>query len=208
MRIIMTHYRNCGKPGFSINGGLFVSVLTISSAVAISISLTAQPLEFGPSGSSERRISPDGSKVLYGVPARKGSNEPPQLWLEDRSTHQRTKLFDILRNLSAGWSPDGRAFYVNDNNGSDVEDAYLYNARTLERFNVGAYIQAADPEGRRFANGHVYYEVQRWLGPEEVLVRFFGHTDEAPVLDFDFRYRVSRNGEVKRLSERVKAVKD
>jgi hypothetical protein len=166
----------------------------------------ARELNFGPSGSDKRLASPDGSKILYGVPFNKTRNAPPQLWIEDTRTHKRTKLFDILRDLSAGWSPDGAAFYVNDFQGSDETDAYLYDATTLERLDLDARIQASDPASRRFA--HTYYEVTRWVGNQEVAVRFHGHTDEPPVTDFEFRYRVSRAGVVKQLSHQTAPVKD
>jgi hypothetical protein len=168
----------------------------------------ARELDFGPLGSDERLASPDGSKILYGVRSNKSGNAPPQLWIEDIRTHKRTKLFDILRDLSAGWSPDGAAFYVNDFQGSDEEDAYLYDAATLQRLDLEARIQAADPASRRFAKGHAYYEVTHWLGNQEVAVRFYGHTDEPPVTDFEFRYRVSRAGVVKQFSQHTAPVKD
>lgn len=183
--------------------------LSCLGAIALAAMMaSARQLDFGPLGSNERLASPDGSKILYGVPHDKSRNAPPQLWIEDTRTHQRTKLFDILRDLSAGWSPDGAAFYVNDFQGSDEADAYLYDAATLERLDLDARIQAADPDSRRFANGHTYCEVTRWVGRQEVAVRFHGHTDEPPVTDFEFRYRVSRAGVVRQLSHQTAPVKD
>jgi hypothetical protein len=157
-----------------------------------------------PWGPTKRLPSPDGTLALY----EKASDNAPQLWIEDTRTHRRTKLFDIPSTLSAAWSADGSAFYVNDHEGSDEEQAYIYDAATLKRVDIGARIQAEDAKSRPFTKGHAYFHVERWEGNQEVTVRFFGHTDEPPVTDFDFRYRVGRTGTVKKLSQRTAPVKD
>ena len=156
-----------------------------------------------PGGPMKRLPSPDGTFVLYG---RTGVNVP-QLWIEDTRTHRRTKLFDIASTLTAGWSTDSAAFYVNDHLASDQEQAYIYDAATLKRLKVGARILAEDAKSRPFSKGHAYFQIERWEGNQEVAVRFFGHTDEPPVTDFDFRYRVSRTGAVKKLSQHTAPVK-
>jgi hypothetical protein len=157
-----------------------------------------------PWGPMKRLPSPDGTLILY----EKTGVDEPQLWIEDTRMHRRTKLFDIASTLTAGWSSDGSAFYVNDHSGSDEEQAYIYDAATLKRVNLGAGILAADVKSRPFSKGHAYFEVQRWEGNQEVAVRFFGHTDEPPVMHFDFHYRVSRTGAVQKLSQHIAPVKD
>jgi hypothetical protein len=157
-----------------------------------------------PWGPAKRLPSPDGTFVLYG----KTSVNDPQLWIEDTRTQRRTKLFDIASTLTAGWSADSTAFYVNDHSGSDEEQAYIYNAATLKRVDLGARILAADAKSRQFSVGHAYFEVQHWTDNQEVGVRFFGHTDEPPVTHFEFRYRVSRTGAVKKLAQHTTPVKD
>lgn len=87
--------------------------------------------------------------------------------------------------------------------GSDEEEACIYDAATLQRLDIGARIQAEDPQSRPFANGHAYYRVTRWEGNEAMAVSFFGHTDDAPVQCFTFRYRVTKRGAVTKLSQRV-----
>jgi hypothetical protein len=146
-----------------------------------------------PSATVQRLPWPDGSKVLFGVPHQPGKNDGPQLWIEDTSTHRRTKLFAIGSTLSAGWSPDGSAFYVNDRLASDTERAYFYDAATLKRVDIAARILAEDPASRRFAGDHAYFEVTRWDRPQQAAVSFFGHTS-GPVVCFQFRYRVKLTG--------------
>ena len=175
--------------------------------VATALIALAGEIQLGPSGPGKHLASPDGSKVLYEVPYHEGANNSRELWLEDERTHKRTKLLDIRRTGSAEWSPDGAVFYVNDDWVSDQEDAYIYDSATLARLKIGDLIQARDPASRPFALGHRYYQITRWIAPNEVVVRFFGHTDQPPVRNFEFRYRVSRAGAVKKLSERVTPVK-
>lgn len=159
----------------------------------VAVLASAQELDL-PWGPVKRLVSPDRSKTLYGR---------QQLWIEDTRSHKRTKLFDIPSTQSAAWSADGSAFYVNDHRASDEELAYIYDAATLERIDIAGRIQAEDPKSLRFADGHAYFRVTRWEGTEYVAVSFFGHTDEAPVMCFGFRYRISRDGVVKKLSQHV-----
>ena len=84
----------------------------------------------------------------------KAGNNAPELWIENARTHRRTKLFDIGGTVSAAWSADGSAFYVNDHWASDRERAYIYDAATLKRTSIADRILAQDPRSRRFAAGH------------------------------------------------------
>lgn len=159
-----------------------------------------------PQGPVTRLASPDGSKILYGVPCQKSNSGGPQLWIEDARTHRRTKLFDVGGTLSAVWCADGSAFYVNDRWASDRERAYIYDATTLQRLDIADRIWVQDRATRPFQAGHTYVAIEHWDGTEEVAVKFSGHTDEPPVMNFDFRYRVSRRGAVKKLSQHVAPV--
>jgi hypothetical protein len=154
-----------------------------------------------PGGPVKRLASPDGSKILYSVPYEK-SGTVPQLWIEDKSAQRRTKLFDIASTLSAAWSADGSAFYVNDHSASDTERAYIYDSATLKRLDIAARILAQDAASRPLANDHAYFEVSGWEGTQDVAVAFFGHTTR-PVVCFHFRYDISRAGVVKKRSQRA-----
>src|ERR1022692_1871643 len=81
-----------------------------------------------PSGPVTRLSSPDGSRILYGVPYQSGTNDGPQLWIEDTRTHQRKMLLSIGSTLSAVWSPDGTSFSVQDHWASDSARSYIYDA--------------------------------------------------------------------------------
>ena len=156
-----------------------------------------------PFGSITRLASPNGSLILYGVPFQKGVNEGPQLWLEDGRTHQRQKLLDISDGVSAGWSPDGTKFYVQDHSSSSSTESYIYDARSLKRVDLGAMIRKSDSSISRFASGHAYLDMERWEDPQTVIVHFYGHTDTPPVVSFDLRYRVKLSGITTKLEQHM-----
>jgi hypothetical protein len=156
-----------------------------------------------PSGPVTRLSSPDGSRILYGVPYQSGTNDGPRLWIEDTRTHQRKMLLSIGSTLSAVWSPDGTSFSVQDHWASDSARSYIYDADTLQRLDLGRRILTVDQSGERFADGHAYFDFERWEDAQQVIVHFHGHTDQPPVVCFDFQYRVSRSGAVVKLSQRV-----
>jgi hypothetical protein len=156
-----------------------------------------------PWGPVTELASPDGSRILYGVPYQNGVNDGPQLWIEDRRTHQRQMLLSIRSTLSAVWAANGSAFSVNDHWASDSARGYIYDANTLQRLDLAGCILAADPSVDRLASGHAYFDVERWETSQQVIVHLHGHTDQPPVVCFNFRYRVSRLGAVEKLSKRV-----
>lgn len=174
--------------------------LSFVSLVAGQATLPALDLPFGP---VTRLASPDGSRILYGVPYQSGVNQGPQLWIEDARSHQRQKLLDISDGVSAGWSADGDRFYVQDHSSSSSTESYIYDARSLKRVDLGALVRKSDPGIGRFAAGHAYFDVDRWEGPTAVIVHFYGHTDEPPVVCFDLHYRVSLTGDVVKLEQRT-----
>ena len=180
-------------------------VLTIIAALAAAQEnrTTTLPELHLPYGPVTRLASPDGSRILYGVPYQSGINDGPQRWIEDRRTHRRNILLRIGGTLSAVWSPDGSAFSVQNHFASDSSRIYIYDANALRRLDAAGRIQVVDPGMQRFASGHAYFELERWESAQNVIVRLHGHTDQPPVVCFDLRYRVSRTGAVAKLSQRV-----
>ncbi len=165
---------------------------------------------------SERIVSPDRAWAIL------GSDTAHQLWLEDTRTHRRRTVLDdvTIATMSVSWAPDSSAFAVSDRYASDVEVAYIYDVRTLERVDVRARILAAYPGTARFVPGpeaapHSYCGVVRWLDAGHVKVRLNGHTDGVRVGStirpgdcFDLRFRVGRDGSVRELSRKVLPVSD
>jgi hypothetical protein len=48
-----------------------------------------------------------------------------------------------------------------------------------------------------------YFDMERWENPEAVIVHFYGHTDEPPVVCFDLRYQVKLGGTATRLYQNL-----
>jgi hypothetical protein len=195
--------RNYLSPGQLLRCLAACVAMIAALAVAQEKRPTALPELSLPYGPITRLASPDGSHILYGVPYQSGVDDGPQLWIEDTRTQQREMLLSIAGTLSAVWSPDGSAFSVEDHGASDSARAYLYDARTLQRLDLASRILAVDPGAERFTDAHKYWGLERWESAQQVIVRFHGHTDQPPVVCFNFRYRVSRAGSVEKLSQRV-----
>jgi hypothetical protein len=159
--------------------------------------------------SPDRRYALVGTTVRTDLPTVKCPacySLEAKLWLENTSSHARTLLLSPGSSASAGWSPDGSAFFVNDREGSNQESAYIYLTESLKKLDLDDRILAVDPGAERFVQGHAYFEVNRWQGNGAVEVWLSGHTDEAPVQCFLLRYRVSRSGIAEKLSEDVRPV--
>jgi hypothetical protein len=161
-----------------------------------------------PFGKKDRLPSPDGRYVLFGRTQNETKSGTPELWFEEPGLSKRVRLLELGGTARAAWSPDGTAFYVNDRWVSDRERSYLYDAASLDRTDLGKAILANDDRAARLATGHAYIGAGQWKDSQTVLVRFHGHTDEAPVVCFDLRYDVGRNGSVKKLAEHIAPVTD
>ena len=156
-----------------------------------------------------RLVSPNGAYALAGVAGRS------ELLLEDERTRERTRVMGItVETMTVAWSPDSAAFLVNDRYASDVECAYIYDTKTLERVDLGRLVENSiigqEPKAARFlwdinTGIHSYFDAMRWLDAQHVELRLFGHTngspDAIPGECFDLRYRISRDGVVEKLSE-------
>ena len=156
-----------------------------------------------PYGPQRSLVSPNGAYALFGV--------QNALWMEDRRTHERRMVLTAtVQTLTLAWSPDSAAFAVNDRALSDVENAYIFDVKTLDRVNLTARITAAAAGFLKDRNGHSYFHVKRWLDARHVEVALYGHT--IAVVNgtafeggdcFELLYRVSRDGEVEKLGQRV-----
>lgn len=166
-----------------------------------------------PFGPAKALVSPDRRQGLF------GSEDGRQLWAEDRRTHERRPVLNVtIRTLTLAWSPDSSAFIVNDRVVSDVEYAYIYDVKTLQRLDLRSLIISADPATTPFLPGtntapHSYCHAIRWLDAHRAELQLHGHTAGVrqgnrirPADCFDFRYSVGRDGVVKKLSEHVSPV--
>ncbi len=163
-----------------------------------------------PFGAANPLVSPDGAYHLFGE--QSSVAERNVLWLEDRRTHgRRLVLHATVQTLTLAWSPDSAAFIVNDRAVSDVENAYIFDAKTLHRVELNGRIAAAvEPGNRRFLKSrqgqmHSYFHATRWLDASHVEAVLFGHTDTIGSECFNLRFRIGKDGTTEKLSQRVAA---
>jgi len=163
-----------------------------------------------PYGPRHQLVSPNGAYALFGI--QSPVNKENALWLEDRKTHQRKMVFPVtVQTLTVAWSPDSAAFIANDRAASDVENAYIFDVKTLDGLDLTSLITAnAEARFLKDQNQHSYFHAMRWLDARHVEVALYGHTDSVPKGTyvqsgdcFNLRYRVSRDGTVQKLSQRV-----
>jgi len=118
--------------------------------------------------------------------------EDSHLWLVDLQTMQRKLLATRNSALAAGWSPDGRFFYVEDRVASSEQHLSIYTDSGALFLAVDEAILHADMQARElFHNSHAYFAAIDWLNREELQVRYFGHTDYYPSRCFDLKFRLS-----------------
>ncbi len=187
---------------------LFPFLLSIAALAFASVSSTrGRRLEL-PFGPIKSLSSPDGSHLLYGAAVAASPGRSAELWLKEVKTGRPQKILDVTRTLSAGWSPDGSFFFVQNNLGSNVTEAYLFETATLKCIDIGERISASDLKAKQLAAGHAYFNVMSWLDGRHLLIDLNGHTDVPPVECFDLRYQLGSDGTVVKLSERIAAIDD
>jgi hypothetical protein len=194
---------------------LVLSFLAISQAAGQQVSVPLKP----PFGIQNQLISPDEVYGLFG--------DHNALWLEDERTHEIRKVMDVtVQTMTLAWSPDSSAFIANDRALSDVENAYVYDAKKLDRIDLRRQVLAADhwaasrfTASANLAASHSYFHALRWLDARHIEMQLHGHTDGTlsgrpfrpghaedsirPGDCFDLRYRVGIDGVVQRLSQRI-----
>lgn len=125
--------------------------LVLASVVALS-----KPVRYAtrkkeivlPEAKVVRLLSPDGRHVLTASPmSAKGGMT---LALEDWKTGRSTVVKRYDRSLGVGWSPDGKAFFLNDAAGSNIEEAYVYRLGAVgDPLPLDDQILKSDPDASR-----------------------------------------------------------
>ena len=189
-----------------MRAGCFLAVIAISQVAGQPRSVYFKE----PYGPEHQLVSPNGAYALFGI--QSAINADNALWLEDRKTHQRKMVFPVtVQTLTVAWAPDSSAFIANDRAASDIENAYIFDVKTLDRLDLTNLITAnAEPRFRKEQNDHSYFHATRWLDARHVEVALYGHTGGVSKGThvqsgdcFNLRYRVSRDGAVQKLAQRV-----
>ena len=169
--------------------------------ITLSANLSAQT-RFANFPFAGHSTSPDGRFSLTSqCTAHTCEDRDRKLWLVDHRTRSRKMLLEIERNVRTGWSPVGHTFFLNDNLGCNIAEAYLYFPPQDHRLDLKEIIDSKFPDDRRFENdSHHYVNALYWVNQNSVLVKRFGHFDTAGAAGFTVCYRVSTSGGVARIS--------
>lgn len=133
--------------------------------------------------------SPNGRWLLIASPFSISGGET--LTLENKRTRQRTVIKHYDRDIDVGWSPDSTAFFLNDAEGSNVEDAYIYRPNSNTPLLLDDILLKNDVWASEIVADHTYFQVRRWLDPRTVVVEFCEHNSDATGYGgFDLMYRV------------------
>jgi hypothetical protein len=150
--------------------------------------------------------SPDRRWVLIVSPI---SEHAHALDLKDAGSGRETRVMVYDRGLRVEWSPDSKAFYMNDAYGSNQEDAYVYWIDRRKAMLLSDLILNKDPEARKLGADHQYFHAYRWVDASTVEVEYCGHTTGALFVQFDFLYRVGLGraaADIVRLSGKTRRV--
>ena len=155
---------------------------------------------------AKRSISPDGRFTLESRDCvnHDCKDTDRKLWLINNATKPRKLLLEIERNVRIGWAPSGSTFFLNDNLGSNVAEAYLYFPAEDRHVDIGESIDQEIPSDRHFvSDSHHYVNALYWIDETSFLVKRSGHFDTEGAQGFTVCYRVNISGKVKRLSQSV-----
>jgi hypothetical protein len=150
-------------------------------------------------------VSPDGRFEIQGQHCTAETVETCErkIWVVDRSTNDRSLLFEYNRTVRIGWAPAGNKLFLDNEQASNESFSYVYFLPSAKRLDIGAMIDKAYPRDRRFeADSHHYVNGIRWVSSRELMVKRFGHFDH-PVRGgngFTVCYLVRTSGAVKRLN--------
>jgi hypothetical protein len=164
-----------------------------------------------PSCQQVRIMAPNGNWALVSPPnpefcpkedKGKYADFEPKLFLMNESNHRKRLVMRYSSGGDVGWAPGSMAFFVNEQVGSNVGDAYIYGTASLKKLDLTDVIFRSDSAAAKFKIGHRYVRARKWIDDHSILVQFCGHTDESPVIQFDFRYRVTVTGQVQTLFQK------
>ena len=158
-----------------------------------------------------RVISPNGKWALVSTAnqefcskAEKKGNAvfERELFLVNESNQWKRVVMEYNSSGDVNWASDSSAFFVNDQVASNEGDAYIFSTASLSKLDLTEAIFRSDSSTAKVKYGHRYVIARKWMDNGAVLVQLCGHTDDAPVVQFDFRYRVNVTGQVQRLTQK------
>jgi len=166
------------------------SLLVFASTLGAASVRTRSPFHgSGPARHTVRVPSPDGRWLLVISPFQ--LNAESTLTLIDRGNGQSTVIQKVDRDIDVDWSPDSRAFALNDAYGSNVASAYVHRPGEAAPLNLNDVILKAGVPAYAASADHAYFQAVRWISPRTLLAEYCGHNSTLPDHHFDFLYRIT-----------------
>lgn len=166
--------------------GMLTALIVTSAAITDSLCQSRQPPTLELPGDVRQMLpSPDGRWALIGTPL-----PDRELRLENQADKHQELVTGFSRSLSAAWSPDSKAFFVNDAYGSNLEDTYVYWLGSKEPHKLNDLILTHYKWDTEVDADHAYFQAVRWLGPAKLLVEYCGH-GHGGLHQFDFVYVIT-----------------
>lgn len=163
----------------------------LSFPILLGYLLMAQAMPVQCRGPSSAVRSPDGQHTLL------WKASACALWITDARGSHRQLLLRPIEAPSIGWSPDSRAFFVNDHISSDFESSYVFSIATIpQKLDLHAAVRHYLEPNERRGNAHVYAHALSWIDNEHILLRVSGHSDRPPAREFVNCYIADTHGGV------------
>jgi len=115
------------------------------------------------------------------------------LYLKDSSSADSSGIFTFDRGCDLLWNPNAEIAAITDWRGSNVSEVHLLDLRKAPyRRRLKDLVPSLGSElSPSETSGHLYWEAVAWKSADELELRAYGHTDEAPSHGFLFRYLVN-----------------
>jgi hypothetical protein len=172
-----------------------MSLLLHTALLLAAITALGAGAQFPSAGS---RKSPDG---MWRVACKSPEDNSGHSLLLERIGGATIELRHFGRGCDALWSPDSSQLAVTDWLESNMSDVFIYSVTNTATGKSIAELfpKAAIPDAE--LKGHCYFEAAKWLGPHQLQVRVFGHTDEAHAHSFEYAYAFDlRTGRFEKVS--------
>jgi hypothetical protein len=153
---------------------LLVALSNLTAAPTRPQASITRPIDFP---EHSRAISPDGRYSIIGIESDSGPYHT--VFLEDRRTNMRRKLFEYGRHIEILWNPDSRSFVLNDYAGSDYSECKIISVdekvRPIDVWDKIVKGITINEQRSLLENHHVYIAAREWISPDTLKVRVWGY---------------------------------
>jgi len=141
-------------------------------------------------GAAEGCSSPDGHFWVSYIPPSESESHRLQIGVAGAPKYHGRPLLGFNRSCDVLWSPDSKRLALTDWGGSDYSEIVLVEVgKEPGPVTLGAQSFEKMMTWEE-SHGHCYCEAVQWLDGDRLQVRVFGHADQAPLHEFDYRFMV------------------